>query len=162
MTSTSLVPMHEVREALLTGRVPVVSDDADLAHIFIERILSAKTAEEILSASEPTPVQQVTCELLQITGASFNPSTIKDGGTAVYVVVEARNIEGERLWVLTGARAVVAQMFQLLEENLFPQWGAFREVGKQKDNRSRPVYFIKADPPAEVTILPPKKQGKAA
>lgn len=160
--STSLVKLPQVLEAILTGAIPQVADEASIAEGFVTAILEAQTPGEAFSVSEATPVEQVLQETVKLLDASFMPSSIEDSGGTVYVVCSVVNAVGDKLAVTTGARNVVAQMYKAVMEGWFPQWGAFIEVGKQKANRSRPVYFVLREAPEEVEVLPLKAARKSA
>lgn len=144
-TGTDLVPLHQVREAVISGYVPDVVDTEALALEFAERLLHASTPESLLTVAEAQKVQDVLGVPFLMQDARFLKSDYDEGGFSVYALVSGVTKDGEPLNVACGGRNVVVQCLRLKEEGWLPRAVAFMEAGRQKANRNRPIYLTMDD-----------------
>lgn len=142
--STDLVPLAQVREAVLSGYVPEFVDPEALALEFAQRLMSAATPEALFSIVEAVKASEMFGELFTLTDAQFLRSDFDEGGLSVYALLRCHNESRGDFAVTCGGRNVVVQCLRAREEGWLPRTVTLAEAGQQKVGRDRPVYLVMA------------------
>lgn len=140
--STDLVPLNQVREAVISGYVPEVVDTEALALEFAERLMQAKTPEQLFSVAEAVSAESILGEPFALLDAQFLKSDFDEGGFSVYALLRCANADGEAFAVTCGGRNVVVQCLRAKEEGWLPRLVRIEEAGREKAGRKRPLYLV--------------------
>lgn len=153
--STALVPLAQVREAVLSGYVPEYTDPEELAREFALRLLQAETPEELFSVTEAVKAEDLFGELFELRDVNFLRSDYADQGLSVYALLRCHNQARGSFAVTCGGQNVVVQCLRALEEGWLPRTVTITEAGQEKPGRNRPLYLVMSNPEA-----PAKGRGK--
>lgn len=154
--STELVPLAQVREAILSGFVPEYTDPQALADEFALRLLAAPNPEELFSVTEAVKAQDILGEVFTLIDARFLRSDyLEDGGLSVYALLSCRSEQRGAFAVTCGGRNVVAQVLVSLEQGWLPRELCFTEAGRETAGRDRPLYLV-----TPVSVDSAKRSGK--
>lgn len=140
--SMDLVPLAQVREAVISGYVPEIVDTNALAMEFAERLLDARTPEELFSVTEAISAESILGEPFYLEDAQFLKSDFDEGGLSVYALLRCVSKDGERFAVTCGGRNVVVQCLRAKEEGWLPRTVRIEEAGRERPGRKRPLYLV--------------------
>ena len=140
-TSTDLIPLPQVREALISGRMPDVVDPDVVADMIADRLLRATSAEELFNAQGTTPTKQILGQPMTLRDCIFMPSEVDDAKIPIYAVLDLVDMNGVQHVVACGGRAVVIQCLRAKEEGWLPWQVKLLEAGKERKGRNRPLYL---------------------
>lgn len=147
-TSTQLVPLAQVREAVLSGYVPEYTDPEELAKEFALRLMQAQTPEELFSVTEAIKAEELLGELFELRDVQFLRSDYSDMGLSVYALLRCWNEQRGTFAVTCGGQNVVVQCLRALEEQWLPRTVTIQEAGRERQGRNRPLYLVMANPEA--------------
>lgn len=145
--STDLVPLPQVREAVLSGYVPEFVDPEALAMEFAERLMRADTPEALFSIVEAVKASDIFGEPFVLNDAQFLRSDFEEGGLSVYALLRCHNESRGDFAVTCGGRNVVVQCLRAREEGWLPRLVTLTEAGQQKVGRDRPLYLVMSTQP---------------
>lgn len=141
-TSLQLVPLSQVREAVLSGYVPEYTDPEELAREFALRLLSAESPEELFSVTEAVKAEELVGEPFDLLDVQFLRSDFADMGLSVYALLRCRNQERGMFACTCGGQNVVVQCLRALEEGWLPRTVTVQEAGRHREGRNRPLYLV--------------------
>lgn len=139
--SVELVPIHEVRESLLTGReVEVADPDAVMREIAMQ-LMDADTPEALFAVPGTTKPADILGERFTLTEIRFMPSTIEDARVKVYALMTLVDKDGVPRKVPCGGQALMVQCLRAKEEGWLPWDVMLVEAGQKRAARNRPIYL---------------------
>lgn len=120
----------------------------DIASIVIDQIANATTPEEIFAANEsgPADMEQYLGQRLGIYEARYSPSAerFRRGTLGYYVVVDAIDLDGEKVTISCGAPNVVASVFRLQQLHLFEPGRPFFVTIRGRETPNGTLYTVHA------------------
>lgn len=124
----------------------------------VQRILASESVEEVLAETEAIHARDVLGAALQITGYSFNNSTLGGDGPKFYMLIDCVDDGGEAFKVTCGAVNVMAQLYRLAELGAIP--GLFRIVESDKETSAgfRPMWLKAIEPGMATAAAPGSKE----
>jgi hypothetical protein len=140
--SVELVPLHAVREALISGQIPEMVDPDAVAREIAMMLLEAKTPEALFAAPGTTKPVEILDQPFVLERVRFMPSTIEDAKSPIYALMDLLDHHGEVRVVPCGGQAVVVQCLRAVEEGWLPVSIRLVEAGRQREGRNRPLYLV--------------------
>lgn len=142
--SLALVPLKQVREAVLSGYVPEYTDPAELAREFALRLLNAETPEQLFTVTETVGATELIGEVFTLRDVQFLRSDFQEGGLSVYALLRCHSEARGDFASTCGGTNVVVQCLRAVEEGWLPREVTFQEAGHQKEGKNRPLYLVMA------------------
>jgi hypothetical protein len=140
-TSVELVPLPEVREAILTGRVPEVADPDAVSREIAMGLMNATNPEELFATPGTTKPTEILGQNFVLVRVKFMPSAIEEAKCPIYALMDLADHQGNIRTVPCGGQAVVVQCLRAVEENWLPWAVRIVEAGRQREGRNRPLYL---------------------
>lgn len=153
---TDLIPLNQVREAVLSGYVPDVVNAEELALEFAERLMSATVPEDLFSIPVALKVGDVLGVPFVLMDAQFLKSEYDEGGFSVYALLRVVDRDGLHQAIACGGRNVVVQCLRAKEEGWLPWPIRIEEAGTQRQGRNRPLYMVTDERAKEQLNTEPK------
>jgi hypothetical protein len=139
-----MVPMAQVREALLTGKLPEVVDTDQVADMIAQRLWMTDDIDELLNVEGRDNTEKILDVPFTLRGAIFMPSDVEDAKVPVFAVMDMVDDDGNPKVMTCGARNLLIQLVKLIDAGALPRRVKLIEVGRAKPNRSRPIYLTDA------------------
>jgi hypothetical protein len=140
-----LVPLSEVREALMSGKIPTPVDAGVVADMIAKRLLETESLDELMDIEGQNSTAKILNQPMMLRGAIFMPSDIEDATIPVFAVMDMVDTDGVPHVMTCGAQGVLIQLLRLMEANALPRAVKLIEVGRQKGLKSRPIYLQDID-----------------
>lgn len=117
------------------------SDPEDTMRSIMARILSATTAEDILSGHKVTHAQDILNMPIKVDSVKWQKSRMNDG-SACYAVITAESLEGEqKLTITCGGRNVMTQLLAFQVHQLYPVRCVIRPSSKPTEAGYYPLWL---------------------
>lgn len=145
--STDLEHLQTLKDILLTGElnVEVIDDPGEISRGIVAQLLAAGSDEELENFGNAEGWREFMGVPFELHGFRWLPSDYAgEGGSAIYFVVQATNLEsGERQTLTTGSMNVLAQLTNMAERGTLV--GAVRMLTKaERDTKGgfRPYWLV--------------------
>ena len=140
----AILPQSDFERMLESSRSQALEDPETVQRAIVERILAAKSVEEILTPSETRHARDLLDEPVTVHAVRFNESDFEDG-IGFYAVVEVTTPDtGDSFAVTCGGRNVMAQLYALAACDAFPCDVKFTQARKPTRAGYWPLWLVQA------------------
>jgi hypothetical protein len=125
--------------------LPWATSDDDVVDAIAARILTAETADDVLTLSEPTKFADLIGHRIEVVSFVMRSSDIEDG-IGAYAMIGYDDVDtGETGFTSCGASGVLAQLARMFQLGRLPFRCTVTEVVTGKAGRNNPLYLTKME-----------------